>query len=79
MNIEKRKLNLIQWLISLENLGIINHLESFKKETEDSKEWWEDLTAKQQTSVEVSLEQIKNGQYISNEEAMKGNRKQYNT
>jgi len=68
MNIQAEKLNLVQAILDIEDIGVIKKVKKIlKKEDHD---WFDDLTEEQQQSVMRGLEQADRGETITHEEAM---------
>jgi len=48
-----KKIELIQWLSTLEDKSIIEKLLQFKKE--ESKDWWNSISGKEKSSIEKGI------------------------
>ena len=55
-NILNKKLELIQWLSTLEDKGIIEKLIRLRKE--ENTDWWDSISDEEKTSIEKGLEDI---------------------
>gem|GEM_PF-541945 len=58
-NLEARKLSILEYLVELEDEAIIQQIERLLKPKID---FWEELSATQQQSIQRGSEQLKNGQ-----------------
>ena len=67
MNIEKRKIGLINWLSQLQDEGMIMRLESLRNEKQD---WWHTISDEERAEIEEGLSQADNGEVIPHEEVM---------
>ncbi len=69
MDIKAEKLNWIQAILNIEDIGLIQDI---KKLLEDSltNDWFDDLTQEQQQSVLRGLAQLDGGDVITHEEAV---------
>jgi predicted transcriptional regulator len=60
MSIETRKLNLINWLSSIQDEAVLNKMEQIQKEKND---WWDDLTEEDKAAINEGLNQLDRGEY----------------
>ncbi len=58
LNIQNKKLELINWLSSLEDLSVINKIFDIKKEKTD---WWDEISAAEKESIEKGLKDADEG------------------
>ncbi len=68
LQIEKRKLELIQWLSTLEDLSILDKISALKKEQKD---WWDTISDDEKASIEKGIEQANAGNLKPHSEARK--------
>jgi hypothetical protein len=68
LQIEKRKLELIQWLSTLEDLNILDKISALKKEQKD---WWDTISDDEKASIEKGIEQANAGNLKPHSEARK--------
>lgn len=68
LQIEKRKLELIQWLSTLEDLSILDKISALKKEQKD---WWDTISDDERTSIEKGIVQADAGNLKPHSEARK--------
>jgi len=59
LKIQNKKLELIQWLSSLEDLNIINKIVELKAGADQ--DWWNNLSDEERISIEVGLANADNG------------------
>lgn len=67
-NIQNKKLELIQWVSTLEDLSIINKIFELKKEKTD---WWNEISDAEKKSIEKGLEDADAGRVVSHEDFLK--------
>lgn len=58
LNIQNKKLELIQWLSTIEDLAVINKIFEIKKEKSD---WWDEISDKEKESIEKGLKDADEG------------------
>lgn len=63
------KLELIQWLSTLEDTSIIKKLIQFRKE--ETKDWWDSISEEEKMSVEKGISEADNDQLKPQSEARK--------
>ena len=68
MGFEALKLELIEWLASLDNETTIQYLKVIKDSSDKSGDWWNDLTPDQKKSIEQGLKDAAEGRVISHNE-----------
>lgn len=64
-----KKIELIQWLSTLEDKSIIEKLLQFRNQ--ENKEWWGSISGAEQISIEKGLADSKEGKVHSHAEARK--------
>jgi hypothetical protein len=62
MKLETRKINLINWISTLQEDDILNKVEKIQKETTD---WWDTISNEDKTAINEGLEQLDNGQFFT--------------
>jgi len=65
----KEKLELIQWVSSLEDHSIIKKLMDFR--ARESPDWWDELSDIEKAEIKEGLEQADRGEIISHDTVMK--------
>lgn len=70
MDIEAEKLELIKWLISLEDQAAIEKLRLLK-ETLSAPDWWDSLTEEQKQALDRGLDDIQHGRTTPHLEVIK--------
>jgi hypothetical protein len=68
MDIQAEKLELIQWIVGVNDLNIINEFIALKKSKES--DWWDELSAEEQAEIHEGLSQADNGNVIPHEKVM---------
>lgn len=61
MNIQSEKLELIQWLINLNDENVIARIKSLRDEDAD---WWDSLSTEETKAIREGLEQLDRGEGI---------------
>jgi hypothetical protein len=61
MRNEAIKLELIEWLIKLDDKDILSYLKVVKDSKAINKDWWEFLSESQKAGIERGLDDVKNG------------------
>ena len=62
-SIQNKKLELIQWLSTIDDVSIINKILSLKKK--ENKDWWNSLSAQEQDSIELGIKDADSGKLNS--------------
>jgi hypothetical protein len=57
LNIQGKKIELIQWLSTIEDLSVINKIIDLKKQ--ENKDWWNSISETEKQSVENGLQEQK--------------------
>ena len=68
-HILQEKLELIQWVSTLEDGTIIKKLIKLRNET--TKDWWDELSDDEKAEIQIGLKQIEQGEIVIHEEVMK--------
>ncbi len=68
MKHEAIKLELIEWLTTLEDNETIEYLKIVKDSKSNDNDWWDDLSDFQKQGIERGLNDIKNSRTISHDE-----------
>jgi predicted transcriptional regulator len=62
MNLEARKLNLINWISSIQEEETLNEVEKIQKKKAD---WWDKVSHKDKKAIEEGLDQLDRGEYLT--------------
>lgn len=62
MNLDTRKINLINWISSVQETDIIDEIEKIQKEKTD---WWDILSKEDKQALEEGLEQLDKGESLT--------------
>jgi len=69
LNIQSKKLELIQWLSTIEDLSVLNKIIDLKKQ--ENKDWWNFISDDEKSSVEKGLQDADAGKLVSHSKARK--------
>jgi len=69
VNIQNAKIELIQWLTTLDDKVIIEKIMEFKKSK--TKDWWEEITEAEKNSIEKGIKDAEQGKLNPQSEAHK--------
>lgn len=69
MNLYQMRLELIQWLTTIDDKELIEKIFNFKKQ--ESKDWWNNISEKEKESIEKGLKDIENGKTKPHHEVRK--------
>ena len=61
MNLETRKINLINWLSSVQEEDVLAQVEKIQKEKSD---WWDGVSQNDKKAINEGLEQLDKGDYL---------------
>ena len=67
LNIQSKKLELIQWLSTIEDLSVLNKIIDLKKQ--ENKDWWNSISENEKLSVEKGLQDAEAGKLNSHSKA----------
>ena len=67
LNIQSKKLELIQWLSTIEDLSVLNKIIDLKKQ--ENKDWWNSISENEKQSVEKGLQDAEAGKLNSHSKA----------
>ncbi|HEY3369549.1 MAG TPA: hypothetical protein VGK10_01795 [Prolixibacteraceae bacterium] len=62
MNLETRKINLINWISTLQEDSILEKVEQIQKEKPD---WWDTTSDQDKDAINEGLEQLDRGEYLT--------------
>jgi predicted transcriptional regulator len=62
MTIEARKINLINWISTIQEDNILEQVEKIQKEKTD---WWDTISDKDKKAINEGLEQLDRGEYLT--------------
>ena len=69
INIETKKLALIQWLTSLNDVSMIDKIMELKQE--EKKDWWNETSDEEKESIEKGLSDAESGKLTPHSEIIK--------
>ncbi len=67
LNIQSKKLELIQWLSTIEDLSVLNKIIDLKKQ--ENKDWWNSISESEKQSIEKGLKDAESGKLNSHSKA----------
>ena len=65
MNLETRKINLINWVSTLQDDKILESIEKLQKEKAD---WWDKVSQNDKDAINEGISQLDKGEYLSHAE-----------
>ena len=66
---KKKKIELIQWLSTIEDVSILNKIMELRKK--ESKDWWNSISEDEKKSIEAGLNDAENGKLNDHSQARK--------
>lgn len=75
MNLESRKINLINWISSLQEEDVLAQMEQIQREKND---WWDSLSHEDKKAIENGIEQLDKGEYITRSQVRNKLKEKYN-
>ena len=67
LNIQSKKLELIQWLSTVDDLSVLNKIIDLKKQ--ENRDWWNSISENERQSVEIGLQDAEVGKLNSHSKA----------
>ena len=67
LNIQSKKIELIQWLSTIEDLSVLNKIIDLKKQ--ENKDWWNSVSENEKQSIEKGLQDAEAGKLNSHSKA----------
>jgi len=75
MNLENRKLNLINWISSLQEEEILNKVEKIQKEKAD---WWDKVSKEDEIAINEGLEQLEQDEFLTHDQVRSKIKERFN-
>ncbi len=75
MNLEARKLNLINWISSIQEEETLNEVEKIQKEKAD---WWDKISRNDKKAIEEGLDQLNRGEFITHDKVRNKIKERFN-
>lgn len=69
MNLQDKKLELIQWLSSLEDNALVEKIMDLRRK--ENKDWWDSLSKTEKASLEIGIREADSGCLNTHEEVKK--------
>lgn len=76
MNIQSKKLELVQLILNTEKPGILEKIEDILKKGKSS-DWWDDISDGERKSIERGISEADNGELIPHKEVMRQMKAKY--
>jgi len=75
MNLEARKINLINWISSVQEEEILARIEMLQKERAD---WWDKVSSEDKKAIHDGLQQLDKGEYYTRSQIRDKIKEKYN-
>jgi predicted transcriptional regulator len=76
MNIQSKKLELVQLILNTEKPAILDKIEDILKK-EKSSDWWDEIGEDERKSIERGISEADNGELVPHKEVMKQMKAKY--
>jgi predicted transcriptional regulator len=76
MNLQSKKLELVQLILNTEKPSILSKVEAILKK-EKASDWWDEISPEEKKAIENGLAEADKGELIPHEEVMKEVRAKY--
>jgi predicted transcriptional regulator len=70
-NIVKDKLEVIQWITTLEDETLIEKLKLLMENASKKTDWWEQISETEKNAIDEGIEEVKAGKIVPQEEVKK--------
>ena len=67
MNIETRKLNIINWVSHLQDETVLSRIEQLQSQKQD---WWDSISEEEKAEIKEGISQADNGETKTTEEVL---------
>lgn len=71
MGAEALKLELLDWLLHVDNNDMLYYLKEIKDQSTSQTDWWDELTDEQKAGIERGIKDIESGRVVSHEDIKK--------
>jgi predicted transcriptional regulator len=75
MNIENRKINLINWISSIQEEDILDEMEKIQRKKAD---WWNTISKEDKDAINEGLEQLDKGEFLTRSQVRNKIKEKYN-
>ncbi|MBI9036185.1 MAG: hypothetical protein JEZ03_17125 [Bacteroidales bacterium] len=75
MNIETRKINIINWISSIQEEDVLAEMERIQREKTD---WWNEVSDEDKEAINEGLEQLDKGEFLTRSELRNKIKGKYN-
>lgn len=76
MNLQAKKLEIVQLVLNAKKPAVLNKVEDILKKEES--DWWDEISETERHAIEQGLAEADRGELISHEEVMKQVKERYN-
>jgi predicted transcriptional regulator len=77
MNLQEKKLELVQLILNTEKPAILEKVEAVLKKEKDV-DWWDELSEDERKAIEQGIKEADNGELKSHAEVLKERKAKYN-
>ena len=71
MGAEALKLELLDWLLHVDNNDMLYYLKEIKDQSTSQTDWWDELTDEHKAGIERGIKDIESGRVVSHEDIKK--------
>lgn len=75
MNLEARKLNLINWISSIQEDNILDKVEKIQQEKND---WWDVISDNDKNAINEGIEQLDRGEHLTHSQVRSKIKERFN-
>ena len=75
MNLETRKLKLINWISSIQEANILEKVEKIQQEKHD---WWDVISDKDKRTINEGIEQLDRGEHLTHSQVRSKIKERFN-
>ena len=75
MNLEARKINLINWISSVQEEDVLAEMEKIQRKKSD---WWDAVSNEDKSAINEGLEQLDKGEYLTRSQVRNKIKGKYN-
>ena len=68
MGLQARKLDIIEWLLHLQDANVLKQIEILRKSEAD---WWDEISERERKAIDEGLDEIVKGKVVTHTEVMR--------
>jgi len=76
MNLESRKINLINWISTIQEEDILNKVEKIQR---DNVDWWDTISDEDKKAINEGVEQLDRGEYLTRSQVRSKIKERFNS